>query len=140
MAKVKIEGMADFARALRATQKKYGKAFEKGSDWAAQRFLEENNRLVPKETGALRASAGHYQEGKGWETETVIGYGFEVSGFFREPGHEEKEPREYAAIQEIAYERKRTAGTIIYYLQTGLAMHESLFIDIYFDYFRFVAK
>lgn len=136
--RLKLEGVRELTSALKKIQRSYGKAFEKASGWAAEQLLVRIEPTVPIETGALRASAGWQQEGKGWNTVTWVGYGYPVSGFYR--GDEEKHPEDYAVMQHDWYETKRTPGTRWQYLLLGIQDNEDFISQVFFDYMRFTVK
>lgn len=121
--KVKIEGIDKLKKALDKHVRDLGKAFESASETVADTFIDRNDVYVPLETGALRDSGGHFQEGTGWQTVTVVGYGFETSqNFFRAGRKDPQEPWKYAFGdhgQENNYDPKRTAGTIILFMEKG---------------------
>lgn len=118
--KVKIEGIDKLKKALDRHVRELGKAFESASETVADTFIERNDVYVPWDTQALRDSGGHFQEGSGWQTVTVVGYGFETSQSFFRPGRSEpQEPRLYAVIQEDSYPIKTKAGTIVLFMEKG---------------------
>ena len=118
--KVKIEGIGKLKKALDKHVRDLGKAFESASETVADTFIDRNDVYVPLETGALRDSGGHFQEGTGWQTVTVVGYGFETSqSFFREGRKDPQEPRRYALRQEFEYPEKTEPGAIMLYMTTG---------------------
>lgn len=118
MVKVKIEGIKELNKALKQYQKATGDAFKKGCNEAASTFLKNNEELVPLDTGELRASGDYFQDGKGWSTVTVIGYGFSVSGFIDEMGLE-KDPSLYAVNQHETLWYKHPYGQALF-LQAGI--------------------
>lgn len=118
MPRIKIEGIGALAKALKRYEKDTGSAFKKGCAEAAQTLLDNTNELVPLDTGALRASANYYQDGKGWSTETIIGYGFAVSGFIDDMGLE-KDPSLYAVNQHETLWYKHPYGQALF-LQAGV--------------------
>lgn len=117
---VRLEGLEKLQHALEKHVEKLGKAFVSASETVAATFIARNDVFVPKETGALRDSGGFYQEGDGWGTETIVGYGFETSGsFYREGRTTPQEPKTYAVDQEDNYPVKRWPGTIVLYMEKG---------------------
>lgn len=137
--KLKLEGVRELTSALKKIQRNYGKAFEKASGWAAEQLLVRIEPTVPLESGALRASAGWQQEGKGWNTITWVGYGYPVSGYYGPDGRE-KHPEDYAVMQHDWYPDKRTPGTRMLYLELGLQDNEDFIFQVFFDYMRFTVK
>jgi hypothetical protein len=118
--RIEVENLERLRDALERHIEKLGDAFAAASETVAATFIDRNDVFVPKETGALRNSAGYYQEGNGWGTETVVGYGFETTGSFYRVGRAvPQEPRVYAVDQEENYPRKRWPGTIVLYMQDG---------------------
>ena len=118
MPRVKLEGIGALNKALKSYANKTGTAFKKGCKEAAEMVLANTAELVPKDTGALRASGDHFQDGKGWGTVTVIGYGFSVSGFIDEMGLE-KDPSLYAVNQHETLWYKHPVGQASF-LQAGV--------------------
>lgn len=118
--KIEVEGLGQLRDSLEGYVEKLGDAFSAASETVAATFIDRNDVFVPKETGALRNSANYYQEGEGWGTVTVVGYGFETTGSFYRVGMPvPQEPRTYAVDQEENYPRKRWPGTIVLYMQDG---------------------
>lgn len=119
--KVRIEGLPQLHKALKAHQKALGNAFEHVCADAADTFLRRNDVFVPVETGALRASGIWVQEGSGFGTVTIIGYGADPEGsFYRQGRDTPQEPHLYAKYQEENHETKRTPFTVWYYLRDGI--------------------
>ena len=96
--KTKLEGVQDFKKSLDRYNNRTGKAFQKGVRAAARALLDHATPNAPIDTGALRASGGWYSEGSGWNTVALVGFGFEVEGFYDDHGRE-RIPREYALWQ-----------------------------------------
>lgn len=118
--KFKLEGVKELKKALEAHSKALGKAFNDASETVADTFLKRNDSFVPLETGALRNSGQYFQEGNGWTTVTVIGYGFPTTmDFYRPYRKEPQNPTLYALRQEEEYPNKRTPGTIMNYFEIG---------------------
>jgi hypothetical protein len=139
MPKIKLEGVGAFNRALDKVHRDLGRSFVAASERAAQSLLRETAPLVPVETGALLASGDFIQDGKGWETQTIIGYGFDIAGmpgpvYMR--GNQEKIPAEYAVIQHDEYPQKRTSGTTMYYLELGIDYNFEYLSDIFYTYMQ----
>lgn len=118
--KVKIEGIPALKKALSRKLDLMGKAFEAGCYTVADTFILRNDVYVPEDSGALGASGGYFQDGKGFETVTVIGYGFMTDEtFYRGNRTTPQEPWLYAVIQEDEYPNKLTPGTIMLYMEIG---------------------
>ena len=121
--KVKIEGIGKLKKALNQHVRDLGKRFEEVSANVADTFLRRNDVYVPIETGALRGSGMWYQEKDGFQTETIVGYGFEPEWtYYREGRTKPQEPWKYAFGdhgQENNYDPKKTAGTIILFMEKG---------------------
>lgn len=128
--KFKLEGIKELKKALEAHSKALGNAFAQASEDVADAFIKRNDVYVPLETGALRNSGQHFQEGKGWSTVTVIGYGFPTTETFYRPGRTEPQnPTLYALLQEEEFPDKRTPGTIMLYMETGFENYRTEAID-----------
>ena len=103
--KYKIEGIPALEKALKQQNKAYGKAFAATLPTIAREILAEAIPMTPVDTGALRASGDYFVEGSGWNAVAVIGFGFPVSGFFKDG--RERVPAQYAVYQhDEPYEQK----------------------------------
>lgn len=103
--KFKIEGIPALEKGLKQQNKAYGKAFAAALPTIAREILAEAIPMTPVDTGALRASGDYFVEGSGWNAVAVIGFGFPVSGFFKDG--RERVPAEYAVYQhDEPYEQK----------------------------------
>lgn len=139
--KIKAEfvGAKELKKALERANKGMAKSFVAASKRAAESLLRETEPLVPYETGALLASGAYVQDGKGWATETIVGYGFSLAG---RPGPilkrrgSEKFPEEYAVVQHEEYENKKTPGTTIEYLKLSLDYNFEYISDIFYTYMQ----
>lgn len=127
---IRVEGLDELRAALEKRIETLGDAFMSASETVAATFLARNDVFVPKETGALRDSGNFYQEGEGWGTETVVGYGFETNGsFYREGRMTPQEPKLYAVDQEDNYPVKRWPGTIVLYMEKGFGEYRQEAFD-----------
>lgn len=139
MPKIKLEGVGDFKRALGKAHRDLGRSFVAASERAAHSLLTETAPLVPIETGALLASGQFFQDGKGWQTQTIIGYGFDIAGMpgpvYRR-GDQEKVPAEYAVIQHEYYPEKKRAGATVHYLLLGIDYNFEYISDIFYTYLQ----
>jgi hypothetical protein len=139
MPKIKLEGAGAFKKALDKAHRDFGRSFTAASERAAESLLAETAPMVPYETGALLASGDFFQQGKGWQTQTIIGYGFDISG---KPGpipmrgDQVKVPSDYAVAQHEEYPAKRTAGTTIYYLELSIDYNLDYLSDIFYAYMQ----
>jgi hypothetical protein len=118
MPRIKIEGIRELKAALNKYRADAGKAFRRGCAEAAQMLLDNTEELVPLDTGALRASGDFFQEEKGWQTVTSVGYGFPVSGYLDANGLE-KNPSYYAVDQHETLWYNHNYGQALY-LQAGV--------------------
>jgi hypothetical protein len=128
MPRVKITGKKEMLAAMREHGRGLNRAFAKGCADASDYLLDAIEYLVPMDTGALRESGGWLQYKENGSTVTVIGYGFEVSGFFDEYGRE-KDPSLYAVYQhEIPYNHDDEETWL--YLEIGLDQEEGAMMNI----------
>jgi hypothetical protein len=95
--KVKVEGIKELEKALLKYHKDTGKAYAQGLRGVARQIRKDSTALAPIDTGALRASGDYFVEGSGWDAVAVIGFGFPVSGFFKDG--RERVPAQYAVYQ-----------------------------------------
>lgn len=121
--RVKIEGIDKLKKALDKHVKELGQRFSEVSADVADTFLKRNDVFVPLETGALRGSGMWYQEKAGFQTETIVGYGFEPEWtYYREGRTKPQEPWKYAYGehgQENNYPTKQIPGTIMEFMEIG---------------------
>lgn len=96
--KAKLEGVDDFGKALSQYERRAGSAFRAGIRESARVLLDYATPMAPIDTGALRASGGWYSTGSGWNTVALVGFGFEVEGFYADDGRE-RIPKNYAIYQ-----------------------------------------
>jgi hypothetical protein len=95
--KVKVEGIKELEKALRQYHRDTGKAYAQGLGGVARQILKDALDITPVDTGALRASGDYFVEGSGWNAVAVIGFGFPVSGFYKDG--RERVPAQYAVYQ-----------------------------------------
>lgn len=95
--KAKVEGIKELEKALRQYHKDTGKAYARGLGGVARQILKDAVDITPVDTGALRASGDYFVEGSGWQATAVVGFGFPVSGFYKD--NRERVPAEYAVYQ-----------------------------------------
>ena len=121
--KVKIEGIGELKKALNRHVRELGERFKEASADVADTFLRRNDVYVPLETGALRGSGMWYQENSRFETQTIVGYGFQPEGtYFRQGRTTPQEPWKYAFGdhgQENNYPTKQIPGTIMLFMEKG---------------------
>lgn len=133
--KAKITGEKELLKALKKYQTEQGKKFKAAAQDAAELILEKTSPLVPFETEALKNSDGWFQIGRGWGTETIIGFGFEVTGYRRRGRQEDQEPRLYAVRQHgPEYPNKRQPGTINFYFTVGIDQSMEAVSDLIYSY------
>ena len=129
--KVKIEGLKELEKALGRYVKSLGDAFAKGSEDAAETFLNNNDMYVKYETGALRESGVWFQENGGFQTQTIIGYGAQIdSVYIRDGRTQPQEPEEYALYQHDEQPSALFPGTHFMWMDRGVDMFQPIMVSI----------
>lgn len=71
---IKIEGVELVEKGINKTRSQLEKGFERGMKEAGRLLLRESQKIVPVDTGALRASGRVRSEGKGVDIEVIVSY------------------------------------------------------------------
>lgn len=103
-------------RALNALESHLGRIFADAVMSVGSIILEEGREIAPIDTGALKASGIIYRVGRGWNAETIMGFGTKVKGFVDAKGRI-KDPRKYAGYQhDDPYNRKYLELAVNFYM------------------------
>ena len=133
--RARIAGEKELLKALNKYRSNLGTKFRLACQEAAELILAKTSPLVPFETEALKNSDGWFQVGRGWDTETIVGFGFEVTGYRRKGRQKDQEPRLYAVRQHgPEYPNKRQPGTINFYFTVGIDQSLESVSDLIYSY------
>ena len=133
--RARIAGEKELLKALNKYRSNLGTKFRLACQEAAGLILAKTSPLVPFETEALKNSDGWFQVGRGWDTETIVGFGFEVTGYRRKGRQKDQEPRLYAVRQHgPEYPNKRQPGTINFYFTVGIDQSLESVSDLIYSY------